>query len=171
MPKIKIRPQEIPILRKLLPVICFIVPWEFYFYTSTYSNGWGIKLSVLYANFDYQYGTLFVDVVRQLSMLSYGGLLPSIRTIAWFMASLLCIILVCYELSRDQLELKFGIRVTGIALIACGLLTLASSIAVWNDSFKTIPVAPVLFGLTGYILLHAEEWSLREIPEDQEQAQ
>jgi lysylphosphatidylglycerol synthetase-like protein (DUF2156 family) len=161
MPQIKISPHELPLLRKLLPLICLAVPWELYFYTSAYSTGWGIKLSVLYANFDNQYGTLFVDVIRQLSMLSYGGLLPSVRTLAWFLASLLCIILVCYELSREQLELKISTRATGIVLIGCGCLTLASSMAVWNDSFRTIPLAPIFFGLSGYIILRAEEWSKR----------
>jgi hypothetical protein len=161
MQQIKISPHEVPLLRKLLPLICLAVPWELYFYTSTYSSGWGIKLSILYANFDNQYGMLFVDVTRQLSMLSYGGLLPSVRTLAWFIASILCIILVCYELSRDQLELKTSTKTTAIVLIGCGCLTLASSMAVWNGSFRTIPLAPVIFGLSGYIMLHAEEWSQR----------
>jgi hypothetical protein len=161
MQQIKISPHEVPLLRKLLPLICLVVPWELYFYTSTYSSGWGIKLSVLYANFDNQYGMLFVDVTRQLSMLSYGGLLPSVRTLAWFVASILCILLVCYELSRDQLELKISTRTTAIVLIGCGCLTLVSSMAVWNDSFRTIPLAPVLFGLSGYIMLRAQEWSQR----------
>lgn len=158
MTHIKIQPQELPLLRKLLPVICLAVPWEFYFYTSSYSSGWGIKLSVLYANFDSQYGTLFVDVTRQLSMLSYGGFLPSVRTIAWFLASLLCITLAFYELSRDQLEIKIKAKTTGLMLIACACLTLASSLAVWNNAFRTIPLAPIFFGLAGYLLLHAEEW-------------
>ncbi|MCQ6961650.1 hypothetical protein [Methanolobus chelungpuianus] len=146
-------------MRKLLPVTCLAVPWELYFYTSSYSSGWGIKLSLLYANFDSQYGTLFVNVIRQLSMLSYGGFLPSLRTGAWFLASMLCIILVFYELSRDQLEFRIRTGTTGVMLIVCAVLTLVSSLAVWNSSFMTVPIAPAFFGLAGYFLLSAERSS------------
>lgn len=162
MVHIKIQPQEIPLMRKLLPVICLAVPWELYFYTSSYSSGWGIKLSVLYANFDRQYGTLFVNVIQQLSMLSYGGFLPSLRTVAWFLASMLCIMLVFYELSRDQLEFRIRTGTTGVLLIVCAVLTMVSSLAVWNGSFRTVPIAPAFFGLAGYFLLHAEQWSSGE---------
>lgn len=159
MTHIKIQPHEIPLMRKLLPVVCLAAPWELYFYTSSYSSGWGIKLSVLYANFDSQYGTLFVNVIRQLSMLSYGGFFPSLRTVSWFLASMLCIILVFYELNRNQLEFRIKTSTTGSLLIVCALLTLVSSLAVWNDSFRTVPIAPLFFGLAGYLLMHAEEWS------------
>lgn len=157
MTHIKIPPQELPLLRKLLPILCLVVPWEIYYYTSTYSRGWGIKLSLLYANFDSQYGTLFVSVLKQLSMLSYGGFLPSVRTLSWFLASMICISLVCYEISREQLELQTTARTTGLVLIACGCLTLVSSLAVWNGLFRTIPLAPAFFLVTGHLLLQAEE--------------
>lgn len=157
MQNIKISPDDIPVLRKMLPLLCLLVPWEFYFYTGDYSNGWGIKFSVLYANFDAQYGTIFVDLMKQMTLLSYGGLLPSIRTITWFLAALLCIVIVFYQLFRENIEIKIDIRTTGIILLTCALMTLVSSIAVWNSNFKTIPLAPIFFALSGYLLLYASK--------------
>jgi len=154
MDHIKISPKDIFLLRKLLPFICLVVPWEFYFYTSDYSTGWGIKFSVFYANFDAQYGTLFVDIMKQLTLLSYGGFLPSVRTLTWSMAALLCIIVVFYELFRENIEIKLSMQTTGILLLIGAFLTLISSVAVWNSTFKTIPIAPIFFACSGYLLLH-----------------
>ncbi|MDW7731584.1 MAG: hypothetical protein SCH66_04025 [Methanolobus sp.] len=149
-------------MRKILPLICLIVPWEFYFYTSDYSTGWGIKFSVLYTNFDAQYGMLFVDLMEQTTLLSYGGFLPSIRTITWLMAALLCIVVMFYELFRENIEIHLNIRTIGILLLACAVLTMVSSVAVWNSSFRTIPVAPVFFTFSGYLLLHADRHGYSE---------
>ena len=123
MTKINMDPRDISILRKLLPIICILVPWEVFFYTSDFSNGWGIKFSLFYANFDSQYGTLFVDVIKQLGMLSHGGVLPSVRTIAWFMAALISVILLVYELSKEELEFKFKNSTVAAAFLACSALT------------------------------------------------
>ncbi|TGC08963.1 hypothetical protein [Methanolobus halotolerans] len=155
MQNIKISPEDIFLLRKILPLICLITPWEFYFYTSDYSSGWGIKFSVLYANFDVQYGTIFVDLLKQLTLLSYGGFLPSLRTITWSMAALLCIAVVFYELFRQNIEMELSIRTIAILLIACAVMTLISSTAVWNSSFSTIPIAPIFFAFSGCLLLYA----------------
>lgn len=162
MQNIKISPSDILLLRKILPIICLIVPWEFYFYTSDYSTGWGIKFSVLYTNFDAQYGTLFVDLMKQATLLSYGGFLPSIRTIAWFMAALLCIVIVLYEVFRENIEIHLNIRTIGVLLLACAVLTLLSSVAVWNSSFWTIPIAPAFFAFSGYLLLHTDRYGYSE---------
>lgn len=155
MNKINMSPRDFSILRKTLPIICLLVPWEVYFYTSDFSKGWGLKFSVFYANFDSQYGTLFVNLVKQLGMLSYGGLLPSIRTIAWFMAALISVILLVYELSKEELDFELKNSTVVAAFIACSALTLISSMAVWNASFKAIPIAPVFFALGAYLLLQA----------------
>ncbi|MEZ5335696.1 MAG: hypothetical protein R2741_10865 [Methanolobus sp.] len=40
--------------------------------------------------------------------------------------------------------------------MVCGILTLTSSLAVWNSGFKTIPIAPFFFFAFGYILLKKE---------------
>ncbi|MEZ5335697.1 MAG: hypothetical protein R2741_10870 [Methanolobus sp.] len=85
-----------------MPIICLVIPWEIYFYSS-YSSGWGIKFSVFYANFDEMYGTIFVDLLKQMSLLSTGGFLPSVRTLTWIFASILCISLAIYELSKEML--------------------------------------------------------------------
>ncbi|WP_406655903.1 hypothetical protein V7O62_08655 [Methanolobus sp. ZRKC2] len=166
MNNIKISPKDIPLLRKILPLVCLTIPWEFYYYTGDYSKGWGIKFSVLYANFDSQYGTLFVDIVKQMTLLSYGGFLPSLRTITWFIAALMCIAIVLYELFRENMEIKLSIRTTGIILLVCAFLTLISSAAVWNSSFKSIPVAPIFFALSSYLLLQTSRTKYSEkIPE------
>ena len=157
MEKIKIKPNDIPLLRKTLPLVCLLIPWEVYFYTGDYSRGWGLKFSVLYANFDMQYGTIFVNLIKQLELLSYGGLLPSIRTISWFMAALLCLVLAIYELSREEIEIKLGNSTLVRGLFICAALTLISSLAVWNSSFRTIPIAPFFFFAGGYLLLYANK--------------
>ncbi|WP_406660417.1 hypothetical protein V7O66_11280 [Methanolobus sp. ZRKC3] len=162
MKEINIQPHEMSLLRKILPIICLLVPWEVYYYTGDYSSGWGIKFSLFYANFDMQYGSIFVDLIKQLGLLSYGGFLPSIRTITWFLAAALCLILAIYELSREDIELKLGKNTIAAIFIACSVLSLISSMAVWNSSFKTIPIAPLFFAMGGYILLYAKRSNQEE---------
>ncbi|MBP1909646.1 hypothetical protein [Methanolobus bombayensis] len=135
-----------------MPPICLAIPWEVYFY-SAYSSGWGIKFSVFYANFDVNYGTIFVSIIKQMTLLSMGGLLPSIRTLAWTLAAIICIMLAGYELLKENIEKELDIRTSGYVLIFCGILSLISSIAVWNSGFKTLPIAPAFFIIFGYILI------------------
>jgi hypothetical protein len=148
----RIKPDDMKLLRKIMPFICLVIPWEIYFY-SAYSQGWGIKFSVFYANFDIIYGTLFVSIFKQMTMLSMGGFLPSVRTLGWGLASFICIGLAAYELLKENIEKEINTKTTGCILMACAILSLASSLAVWNSSFKTLPVAPLFFGVFGYILL------------------
>ncbi|MBN2111055.1 MAG: hypothetical protein JW705_08240 [Methanosarcinaceae archaeon] len=167
MYNIKFSPKDIFLLRKILPLVCLSIPWEFYFYTREYSNGWGIKFSVLYTNFDSLYGTIFVNLMKQMTLLSYGGFLASVRTITWFVAALICILLALYELFRENTEIELSIRTSGTVLLACAFLTLVSSVAVWNYHFRTLPVAPIFFACSGYLLLYAERWGYSEgLPED-----
>lgn len=154
MQNLRITRNDVAVLRKIVPLICLVIPWEIYFY-SAYSSGWGIKFSLFYANFDINYGTIFVSIIKQISLLSMGGVLPSIRTLAWVIASLICIGLVVYELVKDRIEKELDIRMTGYILIACSVLSLTSSLAVWNSTFKTLPIAPVFFAVFGYIMLQA----------------
>ena len=161
MKDIAIKTDEIGLLRKILPVICLLVPWEAYFY-SNYSSGWGIKFSVFYANFDIIYGTIFVDLFQQMSLLSNGGFLPSVRTLGWVFASILCIALAIYEISKDNIELEIGLetKTTAHVFIACGVLTAISSLAVWNSTFRTLPIAPLFFFGSGYLLLRSDKKQL-----------
>ncbi|MDK2938887.1 MAG: hypothetical protein PWQ51_1051 [Methanolobus sp.] len=149
---LRIKPDDMKLLRKIMPFICLAIPWEIYFY-SAYSEGWGIKFSVFYANFDINYGTIFVSIIKQMTLLSMGGFLPSIRTIGWILASLICIGLAAYELFKDRIENEINTKTAAYMLIVCGILSLISSLAVWNSSFKTLPIAPLFFGAFGYILL------------------
>jgi hypothetical protein len=150
----RIKTGDVKFLKKIMPFICLAIPWEIYFY-SAYSEGWGIKFSVFYANFDINYGTIFVSVIKQMSMLSIGGFLPSVRTLAWVLASFICIGRAAYELFEDRIENEISNNTAGYILIICGILTLISSLAVWNSGFKTLPIAPLFYGTFGYILLHA----------------
>lgn len=147
--------RDLSILKKILPIICTLVPWEVYFYTGDLSKGWGIKFSLFYVNFDTQYGTIFVHIIKQLGLLSSGGVLPSIRTIAWFIAAIMCVILLVYELSKEELEFEIKNSTIAVIFLACSALTLISSLAVWNNAFKTLPIAPFFFALGGYLILHA----------------
>ncbi|SFM69976.1 hypothetical protein [Methanolobus profundi] len=165
MKALDIKPHELDTLKKLMPVICLSIPWEIYFY-SNYSTGWGIKFSVFYANFDDIYGTIFVDLIQQSSLLSYGGFLPSVRTLGWIFAAILCIALAIYELSKENIELELETRTTAHILILCGILTFISSIAVWNSSFKTLPIAPFFFLAFGYLLLVSDKNSSTVKEED-----
>ncbi|WP_094227482.1 hypothetical protein [Methanolobus psychrotolerans] len=153
MQQLKIDHNDTYLLRKLLPLICLSIPWEVYFY----SSGWGIKFSVFYANFDIEYGTLFVSILRQITLLSYGGLSPSIRTLAWFFGAILCIALMFYEILKENIEIDYGIKTSGYLLICCGILTLISSIAVWNVDFKTLPIAPFFFAVFGYLFIQTDK--------------
>lgn len=153
MPEINMNARDYSILRKILPMICALVPWEIYYYISNFSKGWGIKFSVFYANFDSQYGTLFVDIIKQLGLLSHGGFLPSIRTIAWFAASMMCVALLIYELSNEELQFELKNSTIAAIFFISSALTLVSSLAVWGDSFKTIPIAPFFFAMAGYLIL------------------
>jgi hypothetical protein len=155
MKKMELKPGELDIMKKIMPLICLIIPWEVYFY-SNYSSGWGIKLSVFYVNFDDIYGTIFVNLFQQMSLLSNGGFLPSVRTLGWIFAAILCIALAIYELLRENIEIELETKTTAQIIIACGILTTLSSIAVWNNSFKTLPIAPVFFFSFGYLLLHSD---------------
>ncbi len=149
----KITHRDTNLLRKIMPFICLTIPWEIYFY----STGWGIKFSVFYANFDITYGTLFVSIFKQMTLLSYGGFLPSIRSLAWIAGAILCLLLAVYELLKEEMKKDYGTRTTGIALISCGILTFVSSVAIWNSDFKTLPVAPLFFIAFGYLLIQADK--------------
>ena len=148
----RITTEDVMLLRKIMPFICLAIPWEIYFY-SAYSSGWGIKFSLFYANFDMNYGTIFVSILKQATLLSMGGLLPSIRTLAWVITSLICIGLAFYELFKERIEFQIHIRTIGYILIACSILSMISSLAVWNSTFKTLPIAPLFFAVFAYILL------------------
>ncbi|WMW21658.1 hypothetical protein RE476_09705 [Methanolobus mangrovi] len=156
MQEIKINHSDTTLLRKIMPLICLAIPWEVYFY-SNYSSGWGIKFSVFYANFDIIYGVIFVDLFQQMSLLSNGGFLPSVRTLGWVFGAILCIALTVYELSKANIEFELETKITAHMLIACGILTAISSVAVWNSTFKTLPIAPFFFIAFGYLLLKAEK--------------
>lgn len=150
MNPLAINPSELVLLRKIMPIICIIVPWEFYFY----STGWGIKFSFFYANFDMTYGTLLVNVVEQLSMLSYGGLAPSFRTISWFFGALICVIVSVNEFFRADLFKTLSIRTSGYLLLLCSAFNILGSFAVWSGSFKAIPVAFLFLLFAAYICIY-----------------
>ena len=149
MKELPITQNDISALRKLLPLICLIVPWEIY----QYGTGWGIKFSLFYLNFDMSYGTLAVSVLKQLTLLSYAGFAPSIRTISWAVAAALCIGIFVYELLREHVEYKMSIKILGAGLIVCGILLAMSSFVVWSDAFKAIPVGFGFFAVGGYLLM------------------
>ncbi|MBN2487641.1 MAG: hypothetical protein JXA98_01285 [Methanosarcinaceae archaeon] len=154
-----IKSKEVPLLRRLLPLICITVPWEIYQYNIGWTAGWGIKFSLFYLNFDMTYGTIVVSVLKQLTMLSSGGVAASIRTISWAAASLLCVVIVAYELLRDKVEYDVSTRMTGMGLLVCGTLLAVSSFAVWNEAFKAIPVGFGFFAVCGYLLIKMEDLS------------
>lgn len=155
MTNLPIKPKEVSLLRRLFPLICITVPWEIY----QYSTGWGIKFSLFYLNFDMTYGTIAVSVLKQLTMLVYGGFAPSIRTISWAAAAVLCVIIVAYEFLREQVEYDVSTRMIGVGLLVCGTLLAVSSFAVWNEAFKAIPVGLGFFAVCGYLLMKMEEVS------------
>jgi len=150
MKHLAINPSELVLLRKIMPIICIIVPWEFYFY----STGWGIKFSFFYANFDMAYGTLLVNVVEQLSMLSYGGFAPSFRTISWFFGALICAVVSINELFREDLLKTLSVRTSGYLLLLCSAFNILGSFAVWSSSFRAIPVAFLFLLFTVYIYIY-----------------
>lgn len=152
MKELPITKNDIPILRKLLPLVCLIVPWEIY----QYSTGWGIKFSLFYLNFDMTYGTLAVNVLKQLTMLSYGGFAPSVRTIFWALAAALCVGIFVYELAREQIEYEVSIKMLGAGLLVCGTLLAVSSFIVWSDAFKAVPIGFGFFAVCGYLLMQIE---------------
>ena len=149
MKELPITRNGIPALRKLLPLVCLIVPWEIY----QYSTGWGIKFSLFYLNFDMIYGTLAVSVLKQLTLLSNGGFAPSIRTIFWAVAAALCVLIFVYELAREYVEYEVSIKMLGAGLLVCGTLLAVSSFVVWCDAFKAIPVGFGFFAVGGYLLM------------------
>ena len=153
MKELNITKNDIPALRKLLPLVCLIVPWEIY----QYGTGWGIKFSLFYLNFDMTYGTLAVNVLKQLTMLSYGGFAPSIRTVFWALAAVLCVGIFVYEMLREQLEYELSIKMLGAGLIICGILLAVSSFIVWSDAFRAIPVGFGFFAVGGYLLMVIEQ--------------
>ena len=152
MKELSITKTDIPVLRKLLPFVCLIVPWEIY----QYSTGWGIKFSLFYLNFDMIYGTLAVSVLKQLTMLSYGGFAPSIRTIFWALAAALCVGIFVYELAREQVEYKVSVMMLGAGLLVCGALLAVSSFVVWSDAFRAVPIGFGFFAVCGYLLMGIE---------------
>ena len=152
MKELSITKNDIPVLRKLLPFVCLIVPWEIY----QYSTGWGIKFSLFYLNFDMTYGTLAVSVLKQLTMLSYGGFAPSIRTIFWALAAALCVGIFVYELAREQVEYKVSVMMPGAGLLVCGALLAVSSFVVWSDAFRAVPIGFAFFAVCGYLLMGIE---------------
>ena len=128
------------------------MPWEIY----QYSSGWGIKFSLFYLNFDMTYGTLAVNVLKQLTMLSYGGFAPSVRTISWALAATLCVGIFVYELAREQIEYKVSVGIPGAGLLVCGVLLTVSSFVVWSDAFRAVPIGFGFFALCGYLLIGIE---------------
>lgn len=165
MTRLHIKASDIFLLRKIMPLICIIVPWEFYFYNSLYSTGWGIKFSLFYVNFDMVYGTLFVDVVKQLSMLSYGGLAPSFRTISWFLGALICVVVLVNENFKENLSETFSVRTSGYLLILCSAFNILGSLVVWGSSFKTMPIGFIFLLFTAYIFL-TSNWDVNMYSKD-----
>jgi hypothetical protein len=149
MKKQLIAQSDIPALRKLLPFVCLIVPWEIY----QYSTGWGIKFSLFYLNFDMTYGTLAVSVLKQLTMLSYGGFAPSIRTVFWALAAALCVGIFVYEVLRAREVQEVSSKMLGAGLLVCGTLLAVSSFIVWSDAFRAVPVGFGFFAVGGYLLM------------------
>ena len=152
MKELPITKNDIHILRKLLPLVCLIVPWEIY----QYSTGWGIKFSLFYLNFDMTYGTLAVSVLKQLTMLSYGGFAPSVRTVFWALAAALCVGIFVYELAREQIEYEVSVKMLGAGLLVCGTLLAVSSFIVWSDAFRAVPIGFGFFAVCGYLLMGIE---------------
>ena len=164
MKELSITQNDIPALRKMLPLVCLIVPWEIY----QYSTGWGIKFSLFYLNFDMTYGTLAVSVLRQLTMLSYGGFAPSIRTIFWALAAVLCVGIFVYEMLRargtqeaqeaqeTQEIQEMSSKMLGVGLLLCGTLLAVSSFIVWSNAFRAVPVGFGFFAVGGYLLMQIE---------------
>ena len=165
MTRLHIKDSDIFLLRKIMPFICMIVPWEFYFYNGLYSTGWGIKFSLFYINFDMVYGNLVVNVVKQLSMLSYGGIAPSFRTISWFLGALICLIVLINENFKENLSQTFSVHTSGYLLILCSLFNVLGSIVVWSSSFKAMPIGFVFLLFTAYIYL-TSNWDLSGCAKD-----
>ena len=165
MTRLHIKASDIFLLRKIMPLICIIVPWEFYFYNSLYSTGWGIKFSLFYVNFDMVYGILFVDVVKQLSMLSYGGLAPSFRTISWFLGALICVVVLVNENFKENLSEAFSVRTSGYLLILCSAFNILGSLVVWGSSFKAMPIGFIFLLFTAYIFL-TSNWDVNMCAKD-----
>ena len=153
MKKQLIAQSDIPALRKILPFVCLIVPWEIY----QYSTGWGIKFSLFYLNFDMTYGTLAVSVLKQLTMLSYGGFAPSIRTVFWALAAALCVGIFVYEVLRAREAQEVSSKILGAGLLMCGTLLAVSSFIVWSDAFRAVPVGFGFFAIGGYLLMGIEQ--------------
>ena len=74
-----------------------------------------------------------------------------------YSGAILCIALAIYNLSKENIEVELETKTTAHILIACGILTTISSLAVWNSTFKTLPIAPFFFIAFGYLLLKAEK--------------
>lgn len=165
MTRLHIKASDIFLLRKIMPLICIIVPWEFYFYNSLYSTGWGIKFSLFYVNFDMVYGTLLVDVVKQLSMLSYGGLAPSFRTISWFLGALICVVVLINENFKENLSETLSVRTSGYLLILCSAFNILGSLVVWGSSFKAMPIGFIFLLFTAYIFL-TSNWDVNMCAKD-----
>jgi ABC-type Fe3+ transport system permease subunit len=103
------------------------------------------------------YGTIAVRVLKQLTMLAYGGFAPSIRTISWAAAAVLCVAIVAYELLRDKVEYDVSNRMIGLGLLVCGTLLAVSSFAVWNEAFKAVPVGFGFFAVCGHLFMKMED--------------
>lgn len=166
MSDLKVNSIDTKLFEKYLPIIALIIPWEIYFY-SGYSHGWGIKFSLFYSNFDDIYGTLFVNIIQQMSLLSYGGVLASARTVGWILSSILCIVLAVYELLRPGIRIKFHENLTADVFTICGIFMLVSSLSVWNSGFQTLPIAPFFFGGCSYILRKKNEEYTEETKSDE----
>ncbi len=170
MNHLHINSLELVLLRKIMPILCIIVPWEFYFYNISYSSGWGIKFSLLYVNFDITYGTIFVNVVQQLSMLSYGGLTPSLlapsfRTISWFLGALICMVVLINEIFKENLSETFSVHTSGYLLLLCSAFNILGSFVVWSSSFKAIPVGFAFSLFAAYVFLSAK-WNMSLTTDD-----
>jgi len=97
-----------------------------------------------------------VSVLKQLTLLSYGGFAPSIRTITWAGAAALCVLIFVYELAREQMEYELSSKMIGMGLLVCGVLLVVSSFIVWSDAFKAIPVGFGFFAVCGYLMMGLE---------------
>lgn len=153
MARLHIKSSDIFLLRKIMAFICMIVPWEFYFYNGLYNTGWAIKFSLFYINFDMVYGALVVNVVKQLSMLSYGWIPPSFRTISWFLGALICLVVLINKNFKENLSQTFSAHSSGYLLILCSVFNILGSIVVWSSFFKAMPIGFVFLLFAAYIYL------------------
>ena len=138
-------------LRKILPLVCLIIPWEYFSNDLLHPDIWGFKFSlftIVFGFYDH-----FQTFIQYMSNYNLQSILTDIRMLSWLFGTIISILLVVYELLRETLNIDFNTKTTAYAILVCGILSAISFVSRGSSSWTAFPIAPFFYVVFANMLL------------------